>query len=178
MSFVGSCFSFSFGLSGVKRKQYQVPKLESETVSHIFEHWTRKLEELSSPRAFRLQQSQPKNYSPGSPPALQASPALQEPRRDTRGRLGKLEFATYSPPSPPVMQGAPYPTLKEPRGDMSGGRLSKVSSPPGTLGTSIAVAAPSAPLPAQLIPSSMDTVRFLCDYVAKEEARLGLQTPK
>lgn len=137
-----------------------------------------KLEELSSPRAFRLQQSQPKNYSPGSPPVLQASPALKEPRRDTSGRLGKLEFATYSPPSPPVMQGAPYPTLKEPRGDMSGGRLSKVSSPPGTLGTSIAVAAPSAPLPAQLIPSSMDTVRFLCDYVAKEEARLGLQTPK
>jgi len=63
-----------------------------------------KLEELSSPRAFRLQQSQPKNYSPGSPPALQASPALQEPRRDTSGRLGKLEFATYSPPSPPVIR--------------------------------------------------------------------------
>lgn len=138
-----------------------------------------KLEELSSPRAFSLQQSQPKNYSPRSPPVLQASPALQEPRRDTSGRLGKLEFATYSPPSPPVMQGAPYPTLKEPRGDMSGGRLSKVSSPPGTLGTSIAaIAASPAPLPAQLIPSSMDTVRFLCDYVAKEEARLGLQTPK
>lgn len=138
-----------------------------------------KLEELSSPRAFSLQQSQPKNYSPRSPPVLQASPALQEPRRDTSGRLGKLEFATYSPPSPPVMQGAPYPTLKEPRGDMSGGRLSKVSSPPATLGTSIAaIAASPAPLPAQLIPSSMDTVRFLCDYVAKEEARLGLQTPK
>ena len=109
----------------------------------------------------------PARNSPRSPPTLQSPPALLEPRL---GDIRRLQdgYSGYHPHSPPsqILQ-APQP-LKEPRGDMSGARLNK-SSPMGTLGNTT----PSTPLPA---PSTMDadTVRFLCEYVAKEEARLGL----
>ena len=118
---------------------------------------------------FRCGELQARN-SPRSPPALQSPPALLEPRLgDIRRLQDGYSGYPHSPPSQ-ILQ-APQP-LKEPRGDMSGARLSK-SSPMGTLGNTT----PSTPLPA---PNTMDTdtVRFLCEYVAKEEARLGLSAPK
>ncbi|CAK9055227.1 unnamed protein product [Durusdinium trenchii] len=78
---------------------------------------------------------------------------------------------TGSPPKPPI--------LKEPRGDLSG-RWSRGDGK--TRNATIAAIAPEGmgnttgvgPIGID----STDSMRFLCEYVAKEEARLGLPAPR
>ena len=78
---------------------------------------------------------------------------------------------TGSPPKPPI--------LKEPRGDLSG-RWSRGDGK--TRNATIAAIAPEGMENTTGVGpigiDSTDSMRFLCEYVAKEEARLGLPAPR